>query len=268
MNIFENYLSRINRLIQQNKNTLELENIENLKNVNLEVPPEHFNFDLSSNISLVLSKVNKLSPKNLAENIKDLLLKNISDFETIETAGPGFLNIKLSKKGMISNINNILKDKDNYGSRKSKKTFNIEFVSANPTGPMHVGHCRGAIFGDVLSNLLLFNGNKVIKEYYINDYGKQIESFVKSVFLRLREIKYKEKFLIKEDLYPGEYIKEIAEDIINKNKHIKIESFEKSFDELKKLSLNASMSLIKNDLNELEFHMIISFQKLSLLKKI
>ena len=72
MNIFENYLSKINRLIQQNKNTLELENIENLKNVNLEVPPEHFNFDLSSNISLVLSKVNKLNPKNLAENIKDL----------------------------------------------------------------------------------------------------------------------------------------------------------------------------------------------------
>tara|TARA_X000001036_G_scaffold415420_1_gene431552 strand:- start:10930 stop:12654 length:1725 start_codon:yes stop_codon:yes gene_type:complete len=251
MNIFENYLSKINLLIQQNKNILELENIENLKSVNLEVPPEHFNFDLSSNISLVLSKVNKLNPKKLAENIKGLLLKNISDFETIEIAGPGFLNIKLSKKGMISNINNILKDKDNYGSRKSKKTFNIEFVSANPTGPMHVGHCRGAIFGDVLSNLLLFNGNKVIKEYYINDYGKQIESFVKSVFLRLREIKYKEKFIIKEDLYPGEYIKEIAEGIIKKNKNLKIESFEKSFDELKKLSLSASMSLIKNDLNEL-----------------
>jgi len=267
MNIFENYLSRINRLIQQNKNTLELENIENLKNVNLEVPPEHFNFDLSSNISLVLSKVNKLNPKNLAENIKDLLLKNISDFETIETAGPGFLNIKLSKEGMISNINNILKDKDNYGSRKSKKTFNIEFVSANPTGPMHVGHCRGAIFGDVLSNLLLFNGNKVIKEYYINDYGKQIESFVKSIFLRLREIKYKEKFIIKEDLYPGEYIKEIAKDIIKKNKNIKIESFEKSFNELKKLSLNASMSLIKDDLKELGISHDNFFSETELVKK-
>ena len=267
MNIFENYLTKINRLIQQNKNTLELENIENLKNVNLEVPPEHFNFDLSSNISLVLSKVNKLNPKNLAENIKDLLLKNISDFETIEIAGPGFLNIKLSKKGMISNINNILKDKDNYGSRKSKKTFNIEFVSANPTGPMHVGHCRGAIFGDVLSNLLLFNGNKVIKEYYINDYGKQIESFVKSVFLRLREIKYKEKFVIKEDLYPGEYIKEIAKDIIKKNKNIKIESFEKSFNELKKLSLNASMLLIKNDLKELGISHDNFFSETELVKK-
>ena len=267
MNIFENYLLKINRLIQQNKNILELENIENLKSVNLEVPPEHFNFDLSSNISLVLSKANKLNPKPLAENIKDLLLKNISDFEMIEIAGPGFLNIKLSKKGIISNINNILKDKDNYGSKKSKKTFNIEFVSANPTGPMHVGHCRGAIFGDVLSNLLLFNGNKVIKEYYINDYGKQIESFVKSVFLRLREIKYKEKFLIKEDLYPGEYIKEIAEDIINKNKNIKIESFEKSFDELKKLSLNASMSLIKNDLNELGISHDNFFSETVLVKK-
>ena len=83
---------------------------------------------------------------------------------------------------MVSNINNILKDKESYGSKKSDGIFNIEFVSANPTGPMHVGHCRGAIFGDVLSNLLMFNGNKVVKEYYINDYGNQIRNFVESAF--------------------------------------------------------------------------------------
>ena len=72
---------------------------------------------------------------------------------------------------------------------KSNKTYNIEFVSANPTGPMHVGHCRGAIYGDVLANLLSFNGNKVVKEYYINDYGNQIKNFVESVYLRIVEIK-------------------------------------------------------------------------------
>ena len=81
---------------------------------------------------------------------------------------------------------------------------------------MHVGHCRGAVFGDVLSNLLLFNGNKVIKEYYINDFGNQIRNFVESVYLRIREIKHKEKFILRENLYPGEYIKEIANNIIKK----------------------------------------------------
>ena len=89
---------------------------------------------------------------------------------------------------------------------------------------MHVGHCRGAIFGDVLSNLLKFNGNKVTKEYYINDYGNQIKNFVKSVYLRIREIKYKEKFKNEKDLYPGEYIIEIAKKILKKNK-IKFNNF-------------------------------------------
>ena len=85
-----------------------------------------------------------------------------------------------------------MKIKRFYGSKNQKETFIIEFVSANPTGPMHVGHCRGAIFGDVLSNLLIFNGNKVVKEYYINDYGNQIRNFVESVYLRIRELKFKE----------------------------------------------------------------------------
>ena len=99
MNIFENYLSKINKIILDNKKILKLRILENLNNINLEVPPEHFNYDLSSNVSLVLAKSNKLNPINLAKDIKDLLLKNINHFEKIEIAGPGFLNIKLSKEG-------------------------------------------------------------------------------------------------------------------------------------------------------------------------
>ena len=186
MNIFENYLSKIIKIILDNKDKLNLENLENLKNVNLEVPPERFNYDLSSNISLVLSKVNKINPDELAKNIKELLLKKILHFDNISIAKPGFLNIKLSKEGLVQNLNYIFNNRNTYGYKKSSETYNIEFVSANPTGPMHVGHCRGAIFGDVLSNLLLFNGNKVIKEYYINDYGTQIKNFVESVFLRIK----------------------------------------------------------------------------------
>ncbi len=251
MNIFENYLSKINNLILQNKDILKLKNFDNLHNINLEVPPEHFNFDLSSNISLILAKSNNLNPKNLALDLKNLLLNKIDHFENIEIAGPGFLNIKLSKKGMILNINEILANKENYGAKKSNDTFNIEFVSANPTGPMHIGHCRGAVFGDVLSNLLLFNGNRVIKEFYINDYGNQIKNFVESVYCRIREIKFNEKFVNKENLYPGVYIKEIAEKILRDNKSLKIDNFERSFENLKKLSLEGSMALIKDDLIKL-----------------
>ena len=251
MNIFENYLSKINNLILQNKDILKLKNFDNLHNINLEVPPEHFNFDLSSNISLILAKSNNLNPKNLALDLKNLLLNKINHFENIEIAGPGFLNIKLSKKGMILNINEILANKENYGAKKSNETFNIEFVSANPTGPMHIGHCRGAVFGDVLSNLLLFNGNRVIKEFYINDYGNQIKNFVESVYCRIREIKFNEKFVNKENLYPGVYIKEIAEKILRENKSLKIDNFERSFENLKKLSLEGSMALIKDDLIKL-----------------
>ena len=267
MNIFENYLSKVNKIILDNKNILKLENLEQLNNVNLEVPPEHFNFDLSSNVALILAKTNKLNSNNLASNIKDLLLKKVDHFEKIEVAGPGFLNIKLSKEGLVSNINIIFGNKEIYGSKKSAETYNIEFVSANPTGPMHVGHCRGAIFGDVLSNLLKFNGNKVVKEYYINDYGNQISNFVESVYLRIREIKFKEKFVLKENLYPGDYIKEIASNIVKDNENIKADNLKDCFEELKRLSLKGSMSLIKDDLKRLGIVHDNFFSETELVKK-
>ena len=267
MNIFENYLSRINKIILDNKKILKLTNLENIDNINLEVPPEHFNYDLSTNVSLVLSKSNSLNSIILAKDIKDLLLKNINHFENIEIAKPGFLNIKLSKEGFVTNINGILNEKDSYGSKKSNKTYNIEFVSANPTGPLHVGHCRGAIFGDVLSNLLLFNGNNVIKEYYINDYGNQIKNFVETVYLRIREIKFKEKFTFKENLYPGDYLKEIAKNIIKNNENINVENLEICFEELKRLSLQESMNLIKDDLRKLGIEHDYFFSETDLVKK-
>ncbi len=267
MNIFENYLSTINKIILDNKKILKLTILENLNNINLEVPPDHINYDLSSNVALVLAKKNKLNPINLAENIKSLLLNKVNHFEKIDLAGPGFLNIKLSKNALVENINEILKNKKTYGSKKLNKTYNIEFVSANPTGPMHVGHCRGAVFGDVLSNLLLFHGNKVVKEYYINDYGNQINNFVESVYLRIREIKFKEKFIIKENLYPGDYIKYIAQNIIENNKNIKFENLKECFEELKKLSLLESMTLIKDDLKKLGIQHDNFFSETELIKK-
>jgi arginyl-tRNA synthetase len=251
MNIFEYYLTEINNLVLIHKDDLKLKDLEEIDNVNLAVPPEQFDFDLSCNIALVLAKSNNINPRELATNLKKLFTNRIINFDNIEIAGPGFLNIKLSKIAIIDNINLILKNNQTYGSKKTNESYNIEFVSANPTGPMHVGHCRGAIYGDVLANLLKFNGNKVTKEYYINDYGNQIRNFVESVYLRIREIKFSEKFPLKEDLYPGIYIKEIAQKILNENKNITFDKFEKVYEFLKKISLKESMDLIKKDLSQL-----------------
>ena len=109
-----------------------------------------------------------------------------------------------------------------YPEEEQLKKYNIEFVSANPTGPLHVGHCRGAVFGDVISNLLLFTGNKVTKEFYVNDYGNQINIFSESVFYRLREIKFNEKFPFDKKLYPGNYIIDIAKEILKKNSNLSL----------------------------------------------
>ena len=218
MNIFESYLIKISNLIKKNQKELNLIETNNFRGVTLEIPPSKIKSDLSTNICMVLAKLNKINPNELSTKVKDLIQKNISDFKDLEIAGPGFLNIILSKKALSDIINSIFNQNKLFGSMKRNLSYNIEFVSANPTGPMHVGHCRGAIYGDVLSNLLTFNGNKVTKEYYINDYGNQIRNFVKSVFLRIREIKYKEKFLISQDLYPGEYIVEIAKKLLMKIK--------------------------------------------------
>ena len=133
-----------------------------------------------------------------------------------------------------------------------KKKYLVEFVSANPTGPLHVGHCRGAILGDVISNILKFNNHHVTKEYYVNDYGNQIISFTKSVYYRIREILYKEYFPVDNpELYPGNYIIEIANNIINENVKLDFTKFDLIADKLTKLSVEQSLKFVKLNLNNL-----------------
>ena len=251
MNIFNIYLQILQNLIINNCKTLNIESNINMEGVLIETPPLEFNFDLSTNIALVLAKKTKQSPVKLAESIKEVILKNLEDFSTIEVAGPGFINFRFSSTVYQKLILNILKTKDKYGSNNKNERYNIEFVSANPTGPMHVGHSRGAVFGDVLANLLIFNGNSVVKEYYVNDYGNQIINFTESVFLRLREIKFDEKFVNRENLYPGEYVIDIAKKILKDTPDINLEDFKKNFSMLSEIALKHSMILIKNDLNSL-----------------
>ena len=266
MNLFDLYTNKIKKKIIKNKSIFNLKNQNDIKNIVVETPPDKFNFDLSSNAAMILAKNINKNPRVIAEQLKEILLKEIKDFSSIEIAGPGFLNFKINNNTWQKTIDSILKSNKSYGSNKFKKSFNIEFVSANPTGPMHVGHCRGAVFGDVLSNLLIFNGGKVTKEFYINDYGNQIENFVKSVYLRIREIKFKENFPDNKSLYNGEYIKDIANAVLNKLKKIKFDSYEKDFEILKKESLNYSLNLIKSDLKLLGVKHDLFFSETKMVK--
>ena len=250
MNIFNFYQKKIIETIKKNKRSLKISEV-NFNGMQVELAPEKFNCDISTNIAMLLTKRYKKDLQTFAHDLKNLLIKQIKDFQNIEIAGSGFLNITLKEKSLLKIIEQILKNKDKYGSLKQNKKINIEFVSANPTGPMHVGHCRGAVLGDVISNLFLFNGNKVIKEYYVNDYGVQINNFVKSVYLRIREIKYNESFQNSPDLYPGDYIIDIAKNILKSHPKLNVDNYENCFNELKNKSLKLSLDSIKKDLKSL-----------------
>ena len=221
-----------------------------LKRFTVELPPKNHKADISCNAAMILAKVNKTSPIKLGEILKKHLLSNFKEFKSIEIAGPGFLNICFNISFWREYLTKIIKLDFKYGSNTTlKKKYNIEFVSANPTGPLHVGHCRGAVLGDVLSNLLSFNGNKVTKEYYVNDYGEQIKSFVSSVYYRILEITENKTFPNDKNLYPGNYIIDIAKRII-KSKAIKdFTNLEKIYKRLYSESLKHSMQLIKGNLN-------------------
>ncbi len=125
MNLFTSYLTEIKKNVSKDKDLSKLTFEKKSSNIIIEKPPENFDFDLSSNIALVLAKKNKKPPREIAEKIKNVLSKKIDDFSTVEVAGPGFLNIKLTKKAWIKNINNIFKNKKKFGSNKEKKKYNI-----------------------------------------------------------------------------------------------------------------------------------------------
>ena len=250
MNIFEIYKKKIIKFITDETSKGNLESGDVLKNINVDTPPENLNYDLSTNVAMVLSKLNKKAPNILAEQIIKLLKEKDSSIDQIDFAKPGFINIKFNSVFWKEFAEDLLNQNLSFGINKNliKKSFLIEFVSANPTGPLHVGHCRGAILGDTLANLLKFQGHDVTKEYYVNDYGNQIISFSKSVYLRIREIKYKEPFPQDENLYPGDYIAEIAKKIIDENKSLNFDNFENIKEIIGPLAIEKSLEMIKQNL--------------------
>jgi len=206
---------------------------DNLKSLIVELPPKEHKADMSCNVAMILAKFNKKTPLDLANILKKNFLENFKEFEKIDVVKPGFININFKIDFWRNYLLKIIHSNLNYGSNKnSQQKYNIEFVSANPTGPLHVGHCRGAILGDALSNLLKFNGHLVTKEYYVNDYGNQIKTFVLSIYHRILEITEKKTFPTNKDLYPGDYIIDIAKQIIKKKNIKDFKNFDKVNDKL------------------------------------
>ena len=250
MNIFDIYLNKIKKIVTDNSANLKIP--QNLSGINVDTAPAKFKADISTNVCMVLSSLNKLPPTEIYKQLNLDDLKNDKDVENIEFVKPGFVNIKFVKKFWNTFLTKMLNDQK-YGAslKNDKKNYLLEFVSANPTGPLHVGHCRGAIYGDALCNLLKFCDHKVTKEYYVNDHGNQIKNFSLSVYFRIKEKLFNEEYPKDENLYPGDYIIEIAEQIISKNSIKNYENYEKISDELSKLSVVASLEIIKKNLNSL-----------------
>ncbi len=254
MNIFETYQDKIKNLILDINKQGKIEISDNLDSIGVDLPPSQFKAHISTNVAMVLSKINKSNPNDLAKKIEVELLKIDKDIEKIEIVKPGFINITFKNTFWNKFIQNVINQKLEYGTNliAKKKSFFLEFVSANPTGPLHVGHCRGAVSGDVLANILKFNKHKVHKEYYVNDYGNQIINFTKSVYHRIKEQTDNEPFpKDNEDLYPGDYIIQIAKNIINDNKGLDFKNFDKISDQLTILAVNESIKIIKSNLKNI-----------------
>ena len=242
MNIFEHYKEIFLEIINN-------KNIDNkIKNkIVVEIPKQKIFGDISFNAPLILGSFFKKSPLVLAEEFKKTIINNNTDFEKIEVVKPGFINFFFKKSILLKFLSEIQKD---FGKPNKiiKKKINIEFVSANPTGPLHIGHCRGAIFGDILCNFLKYYGHTVTKEYYINDYGNQINLFLKSIYFRAIEILKKNKFPEDQGLYPGEYIIDIANEILKEIDFGKYDSYEDAKSTLASKAIKLSMAIIKSDL--------------------
>lgn len=221
-------------------------NIKDSVDIIIEIPKNKDHGDYSTNIAFLLAKIKKTNPMTIAQELKDNITnKNI---ENITVLAPGFINFKMNKNYLVENINTILKEKNNYGKNKTGNNtkINIEYVSANPTGILHVGHARGATYGDSLSRILTSCGYNVTREYYINDAGNQMNNLgisIKVRYLNLCGIKEE----LPEDGYHGKEIIEIAKDIYDKYNTTKQEEDISFF---KKYGLDILLNQIKQDLDK------------------
>ena len=226
----------------------------------IEVPKDKNNGDFSTNIAMKISKQFQEKPIDIANKIKNNINENYID--KIEIAGPGFINFYVNKNYLFENIKTVLKENENYGKTNTgnKEKINLEYVSVNPTGIIHLGHARGACFGDSLSRILSFAGYDVTREYYINDAGNQMLNMAKSIKERYKELCGLEANM-GEDFYYGNEIIDVAKLIYEENKD---RSLEKDYEYFKQIGLEYFLNQIKKDLDNVRvgFDVWTSEQKL------
>jgi arginyl-tRNA synthetase len=252
--LYINYLQEKSNQIK--KIVYDLFQIDDIQENLVEFPEKEEFGDLTTNIAMLLSKRLKQSPRSIAEQIILKIKEKILEIEKIEIVGSGFINCFINKKQWLNIIKEILNQEKNYGKNNigQNKKVNNEFCSANPTGPLHLGHVRGAIYGDVMARILKFSHYQVDNEYYINDLGGQIETLIQTVFLRYKEL-FGEKIILSEGLYPGEYLINVAK---NLQKQFGNSLLSKSFGEIKNLLhkpvIDQMINIIKSDLEKLNIH--------------
>lgn len=249
MDIFADFASRIlNALKGLHPEVAEMDAMA--ARAIVEPPRDASHGDISSNIALVCAKPLGMKPRDLANNLKEVLSED-PDITSIDIAGPGFLNFTLSKNVWQRVLTSVLKAPETFGKSNmgEGKKVNVEFVSTNPTGPMHVGHTRGAVFGDALASLLNFSGYDVTREYYINDAGSQVDVLARSAYLRYREALGEDIGEIPSGFYPGDYLMPVGKALAAQfgDKYVKAPEVEWLI-QFKEIVLAAMMDLIRADL--------------------
>src|SRR5947209_8026214 len=211
MNVFTLFTAHVRTAIEALAAAGAFPRPPDLERVVVEPPRDAAHGDLATNAAMALAKDAGLKPRDLAERLAAELGK-LPQITKVEVAGPGFINMTIDPSVWRQALRAAILAGPDFGRSDIGKSeaINVEYVSANPTGPMHVGHCRGAVFGDALANLLAFAGYAVTREYYINDAGAQVDVLARSAYLRYREA-LGEKITIPDGLYPGDYLKPVGE---------------------------------------------------------
>ena len=265
MNIFAEFNARIEKIVQSFDLQTETGTVD-LSRVTVEPPRDPSHGDLATNAAMVLAKPAKTNPRALAERLAEAL-KADPDVAAVDVAGPGFVNLRLNDTFWQARLGEVLDAGTDYGrsSLGAGRKVNVEYVSANPTGPMHVGHCRGAVVGDALANLLAFAGHDVTKEYYINDAGAQIDVLAQSVMVRYREALGERIGEIPAGLYPGDYLVPVGQALAREFGHKLLEMpSDEALALVKDRTIDAMMAMIREDLAALNVHHDVFFSERSL----
>ncbi|MGC9959364.1 arginine--tRNA ligase, partial [Roseiarcus sp.] len=253
MNIFADFQSRITMLLEKRIAGGELPRSLDLGRFVVEPPRESAHGDLSTNAAMVYAREAKeagSNPRALAASLA-LDLTREPDVLSAEAAGPGFINIVLKPEVYHRVLSAILTQGVRFGAGapSADGPVNVEYVSANPTGPMHVGHARGAVFGDALASLLIFSGREATREYYVNDAGGQVDVLARSAYLRYREALGEDIGSIPEGLYPGDYLKPVGQDLAREfGSALKDEPEAEWLPKARQRAIDAMMAMIRADL--------------------